>query len=155
MPITKQLYLSILKLALIFLLTSCNGSATAKSNCPDSAQQFWKNFRTAVIKNDTAAIAGMTQFPFILSIGVMDEDRKNLPLQRDKFVTAIPKLLSDDSGMSETPTSMQQYAKSLDMVPSKFCSADGKQFRVGDWVFQLKQENWKFIQTYMDDDFQI
>lgn len=152
----KGFFQLLCKFVILFTLTACNQSVSAaKSNCSDSAQQFWKTFREAVVKNDIDAIAKMTHYPLVLSIGILDEGRVNKQLDRKVFITVMPRLFKNDSGMSETPTTMQDYAKALNVIPSQFCTEDGKQFHVGDWVFQLQSVGWRFVQAHVDDEFKL
>ena len=125
-----------------------------KNPCPESAQQYWKTFRSAVLKNDPNAVADMTHFPFLLSIGSLDHNRKDIYLSRKEFIALFPRLLPTEQGVTETITTMKEYVKAASMIPkpSKSCAADGGQFGVGNWIFWLKPEGWRFVQAGVDDE---
>lgn len=138
------------------MLVACQDPASAeKSACPESAQQYWKVFRDAVLKNDLQRVADLTQYPFRLSIGSLDFNRRDVYLDRKEFTATFPRFLSIDPGISGAHKTMKNYleAESSIPTPSKACAPDGGLFRVGDWVFELKPAGWRFVQAYVGDEF--
>lgn len=141
---------------LLAILAACQEQVTAEKNpCPESAQQFWKTFRSAILKNDIQAIADITQFPFQLSVGSLDFNRKEILLNRKKFIAIFPKLLPVDPGISEAHKTMKGYAEAMSSIPSKSCMSDGALFRIGDWVYELKPEGWRFVQAFAGEEFEL
>jgi hypothetical protein len=140
------------KLLLLFALTACNFSASAdKSLCQDSAQKYWKSFRTKVIQSDVKGVAELTQFPFFISSGIVDDDRQNKPVSKEEFIKQYPLLLIMDPGLSIEASTMFDLINSNEKLKDISCSDDGAQFRVGDWVFEYKPNGWKFVQAYTDE----
>ena len=132
-------------------LLGCENTAIAnKATCPDGAQRYWKEFRAVVLQNDVEAVAGLTQFPFLISSGTLDSDRKNKPLQRADFVKAYPRLLKSDPGLSPESSTMLDLVAQNERLSHTACSDDGLRFRVGDWVFESAQKRWRFVQAYVD-----
>ncbi len=149
----KHVWTVFSQVGIIIALVACNSSVSAdKTACPDSAQQYWKKFRTTVLQNNTNGVADLTQFPFIMSSGIVDEDRRNKPIQRAEFLKQYPHLLTRDPGLSLEPSTMWDLIKSNERLTAAFCAADDGQFRVGDWVFQKESQNWRFVQAYVGEE---
>ena len=125
-----------------------------KNPCPESAQQYWRTFRSAVLKNDPNAVANMTHFPFLLSIGSLDHNRKDIYLSRKEFIALFPRLLPSDPGYFDAPRTMKEYVQTSSTIPmpSKSCTPEGRLFHVGNWTFDLKPEGWRFVQAGVDDE---
>jgi hypothetical protein len=134
-------------------LAGCDAPVlAAKTACTADAQQFWKRFRIAVLENNPSGVADLTQFPFIVSSGIVDTDRKNTSIQRTEFIKRYPQLLSQDPGLKIEPSTMLDLIKTSEQLKESFCASDGEQFRAGDWVFQVKSQNWRFVQVYVGDE---
>lgn len=134
-------------------LLGCENTAIAnKAACPHGAQQYWKEFRNAVLQNNIDAVAGLTKFPFVMSSGTLDTDRKNKSLQRPEFVKAYPRLVKNDPGLSLEPSTMFDVVAQNERLSASACADDGPRFRVGDWVFESTQKRWRFVQAYDDGD---
>ena len=149
----KHAWTVISQVGIIIALVACNTSVSAdKTACPDSAQQYWKKFRSVVLQNNVNGVADLTQFPFVMSSGIVDEDRRNNSIQRAEFVKQYLHLLTRDPGLGLEPSTMWNLIKSNEHLTASSCEADGGQFRVGDWVFQYKSQNWRFVQAYVGED---
>ena len=154
----RRAFAGALKLLLVPLfataaLLGCENTAIAnKTTCPASAEQYWKEFRTAVLQNNIEAVAGLTKFPFVMSSGTLDTDRKNKSLQRAEFVKAYLRLLNSDPGLSLEPSTMFNVVAQNERLSASACADDGLRFRVGDWVFESTQKRWRFVQAYDDGD---
>ena len=138
---------------MLTVLGACDASVSAaKTTCSVDAQQYWKKFRTAVLLNKVNEVAELTQFPFIVSSGIVDADRKNTSIQSAEFIKRYPLLLTQDPGLSIEPSTMMELIKSNEKLSESFCAPDGGQFRIGDWVFQSRSKNWRFVQAYVGDE---
>lgn len=140
-------------------LMACSDPAPAvkKNACPDSAQVFWKKFRTAVMSNDLNAVAGMTHFPLEVQ-NDMDSNNKKTVSQKD-FAQRFPQLLNieeldDPSQQSATTTtllSMKKVVKATAELPASACSGQGRQFNVGNWTFLLNPAGWRFVIAHSNE----
>ncbi len=141
------------RLIAVFMLVICNVSIAADDQiCTDSAQQYWAKFRNAVLQSDVDGVANLSQFPFIVSSGLQDSDRKNKPTSRADFISIYPLLLIKDPGLSLKPSTMWDLISNSKKLTPDFCTSGGGQIRVGDWVFQLKDGKWRFVQVYIDNE---
>jgi len=67
----------------IFLsLNLCVSSIGATSYAQTDVQAFWKNFKSAIAKNDKAALSSMTKFPLSMPYGVKNIKSKTDFLKR-------------------------------------------------------------------------
>ena len=140
-------------LVFVATLMGCDASVSvAKNSCPEGAQQFWKKLRYAVLQSNTSGVAELALFPFTLSSGVVDADRKNIPIQRAEFIKKFPHLLTHDPGLSLDPSTMWDLINSVERLTGTLCAPDGEQFRVGNWVFQNNSQSWRFVQAYVGKD---
>lgn len=121
----------------------------AEMSCSESAQQYWKTFRIAVLQDDLSTIANLSRFPFEVR-GILDESAKRKIL-REEFLRLFPLLLGTDPGMSATPTTMKSFLNTTRYLSPSFCNTYGNQFRIGAWVFQLTSEGWRFVQASVDE----
>lgn len=138
-------------LAIATALAACNDPVSAaKNTCPEGAQRYWKEFRGAVLKNDIDTIVAMTQFPFVIVRSIIDESDK-VQVERAGFVKQFPLLLNKDPGVSFTPTTMKQLVASTKELSSSQCSAQGSQFNVSLWFFQLTPDGWRFVRDYTEE----
>ncbi len=149
----KQQALSVVlsrRFVFIVLLGLQSLSAMAGGNaCPETAQQYWKDFRISVLRGNLTAIANASRFPFVIS-GTLDESAKRR-VDRKEFGRFFPALLKADPGLSPTPTTMRSLVKTTTRLPPSFCNSYGNQFRVGAWVFELTSERWRFVEGFVDD----
>lgn len=137
--------------AITTTLAACNDPVSAaKNTCPEGAQQYWKKFHGAVLKNDIDTIASMTQFPFVIVKSIIDESDKE-QVDRAGFVKQFPLLLNIDPGVGSTPTTMKQLITSTKELSSSQCAAQGSQFNVSLWFFQLTPDGWRFVRAYTEE----
>ena len=129
--------------------------AEKAGGCPHTVQRYWQEFRTAVVKNDVDRIADLTQFPFVVSAGTLDADRTTKTVRRSEFIKIFPRLLTNDPGVNPQPSTMRDLINENERLTTLFCSPDGGQIRVGDWVFQQIGQNWRFMQAYAEDKIEI
>lgn len=138
------------QLVFILLLGLQSLSATANANpCPETAQQYWKQFRISVLRGNLTAIINASRFPFVIR-ETLDESAKR-HIDRRKFIRLFPALLKADPGLSPTPTTMKSLVKATTRLSPSFCNSYGNQVRVGAWVFELTSEGWRFVEGFIDD----
>lgn len=138
------------QLAFIIVLGMHSASSAESPNaCTNSAQQYWKTFRVAALKNNPPLVADLSRFPFKLR-GTLD-DSEVRELAREDFIKLFPKLLKTDPGLSPTATTMRAFVKATTRLSPSFCNSSGNQVRVGTWVFELESEGWRFVQAFVED----
>ena len=140
----------------MLMLAACTESestpvsaSTESKVCPESAQQFWKKFRAAVLKDDMNALADMTQFPLEVG-GDMDNNPKKF-VYRKNFNKHFSYLLSLDMHGNEydpnpkpIPATMKDFAKAVTDV-SLLCRPSNRQLNVGTWTFLSKPDGWRLM----------
>ena len=132
---------------LLLGLQSLAAAADAKA-CPDTAKRYWEEFRASVLRGDVTAIANASHFPFEIR-GLDDSEQRHV--DRKEFVRLFPALLKQDPGLSPTLTTMKSMVKVSTRLSPSFCDSYGKEFRVGDWVFHLTPDGWRFVQAFVDE----
>jgi hypothetical protein len=133
-------------LAATFVLGS---GGTAAGACADDAQRYWKSFRDAAIRGKSDIVANLSTFPFEVR-GTLDESpTRRLP--RAEFLKVWPRLLRSDPGLTPTPTTMKAFVKHSSRLEETSCTTGSDQFRVGNWLFKLQPEGWRFVTAFVDD----
>lgn len=151
MRLRKIIIYTIVKLfVFVVLLGGHIDSATAAETvCTDSAQQYWKAFRQAVLQGKLSVVADLSRFPFELG-GTLDNSERRHVLRKE-FIRLFPSYLKADPGLSPAPTTMKSLLKVTAYLSPSFCNSYGNQFRVGTWVFELTPQGWRFVQAFVDD----
>jgi hypothetical protein len=135
-------------LALIFSWSPVEASDQG-APCRDDAQRYWSTFRAAALKSAVDKVATFAKFPFEIR-GTLD-DGATRKLARADFVKAWPRLLRSDPGLSAKPTTMKAFIKANVLLTPGFCSGEPEQFRVGNWVFQLTSNEWRFVKAFVEE----
>ncbi|MDR2208395.1 MAG: hypothetical protein LBE22_05430 [Azoarcus sp.] len=115
--------------------------------CPETAQQYWQKFRASVHQSNLIAITDVSYFPFVIH-GTLDDSEKR-SVDREEFIKIFPALLEADPGLSPAATTMKSLVETTLRLTPSHCKAN--QFRVGDWVFHLTSEGWRFVEAYIDN----
>jgi len=123
--------------------------AQPANTCPNSAQKFWTKFRQAVLQSNSSELTSMVQFPLEVR-GTLD-DSKPRKIIKDGFNKILPELLATDPGLSAEPTTMGKYIQGVETLSVSSCNKHGNQFRVGSWVFVMKNNKWKFVQAFIEE----
>ena len=145
----------------VFLLAACTepvstpvSTSTESKVCPESAQQFWKKFRSAVLKEDMNALADMTHFP--LEVYTSTESFSERSLYRNNFNKHFTYLLNLGLGGHEfdpypkpIPASMKEFARAVSKLEE--CVDGGTRFQLGMWMFQLYPEGFRFTAVAPND----
>jgi len=115
--------------------------------CPEDAQQYWKTFRISALQINRMEVANASRFPFVIHGTLDDSEKRNVG--REEFVKLLPTLLKADPGLSPKITTMKSLIKDTTRLAPTHCKPN--QFRVGDWVFHLTPEGWRFVEAYIEN----
>jgi hypothetical protein len=157
--------------------TACSWSSTSKSETVDSASTvptpsestsppadqpaadsqanqefpaFWGRFRSAVLRDDTAAVATMTQFPLEVR-GETDDDPPRR-IGRDEFDRTLRRLLLQDSGARPEPETVRVFLQRQEEAGAGSVESDGNAARVGDFVFERDPGGWHLVRVYLREE---
>ena len=155
-PVGRSKSLSSVRLLPVFALALWISQGTAGAGPPQSSvacvrgvQEFWQIFRAAALKSQTDTLADLSAFPFEVR-GTLDESTTQ-KLTRAEFVKRWPSLLNSDPGMSPRATSMRVFVKAHARLRRDSCEDGGRQFRVGNWIFQNRSDSWRFVRAFVED----
>ena len=117
-----------------------------------SPQQYWSDFRQAVIATDYQKLRGYTQFPLAVH-GIVD----GIPVQNigtDQFEAVMKKVLDQPVASYEgdkvvTFTQRELISKTTDLKNTKI--QPDKSFRVGELVFERKGNTNKLVRAYLSE----
>lgn len=138
----------VLLVALISAM-SISAAAAAEDSCPESAQNFWKNFRKSVLKPNSSDVARLSRFPFEIR---RDLDLSEMiQLNKKEFIAKLPSLLNTDPGSLPVPSTMRSLVKKTTRLASSSCNGYGNQFRIGMWVFNLTPKGWLFVRAFAEE----
>ena len=110
-------------------------------------QQFWDNFREAVINNDTSKIIQLTRFPFETR-GPQDSD-PIIKYEKKKFLKVLEAYLKETTTWREdfsTITSREEIKRIL--KPDK-TYVQGDWARIGNLEFKKENGKWFLIFAYL------
>ncbi len=124
---------------------------------PQTAQQFWTDFRAAVAANNPAAMQAMARFPFVTR-GVSDGDPE-VPHDEVAFAALLPKILAQDTGLGAQPETVSAFvARHADLPPiavggGQFTPvpADATHFSAGPLDFEKSGERWRWVSAYLEE----
>lgn len=113
---------------------------------------FWRSFRADILNKNFKSIAQKTRFPFTVR-GVSDGD----PLkqyQPEDFTKIMEQVLNqmvldiDDQGNLSQKTLFEviKLMRELESLPS----VDQKHIQIKQFEFELIQNNWTFVQAYVE-----
>lgn len=142
----KNLIVTFFILLIVPSIVSC-ARQNSKNNQQQSFQEFWSDFRSAVLADDKNKILSMTKFPF-KTRGVSDDDPV---VSHDKasFIRILPRLLDQDTGISVEPETMRDLIKRTIKVPKDKVNNDAWH-RIGDICFENEKGIWSFTFAYFD-----
>ena len=148
MRIFKFLYV-----AIIFLLLSC--CALAQQNerkNTDDIQQFWTEFRSAILSNDKEKVASLTKFPFEVK-GPEDSDPV-VYYDKKGFLNILDKILNQPvyqmNGANLNKTTMGEIVKNKTDV-SDFDLLSDDSARVEMFTFIKENNEWLFNRAYFEE----
>ena len=115
-------------------------------------QQYWSDFRQAVIAGDYQKLRVYTQFPLAVH-GIVD----GIPVQNigsEQFETVMKKVLDQPLASYEGDkvvnyTQRELVLKTTDARTAK--SEPDKSFRIGELVFEKKGNTYKLVSVYLSE----
>jgi len=125
--------------------------AYSAQNIESSPQQFWSEFRQAVINNDMKKLAEFTHFP--LEVRGVDDSQPPAFYQRAKFAAFINKALQQkvvemDGDQVITKNSKDMIIATQTPVESDMITTDS--FRVDQFVFENINGKWQLVRVYIE-----
>ena len=159
-------------LPLMLLLVACDrqpaptspepGTPTATSEqaapvaATQSAQEFWSSFRVAALAEDRAALKEIARFPFVTR-GTTDDD-SNISHDEAAFAELLPRILSQDTGLSSGGETVRQYIERHPELPpiaigggqSASVEANATQFAAGPLNFEKTGNRWYWVSAYLE-----
>ena len=106
---------------------------------------FWPEFRAAAVAEDMARLESLTAFPFEVR-GTLDT-KPARTYDRADFRSLAPRLLNQDSGLTEKGESMKKLLERTAKAPS---GAAGT-LRFANFEFRKTRDGWRFIRAYLED----
>jgi len=123
----------------------CSTAPQARYGSDQQLRDFWPEFRSAAIAEDATRLEKLTAFPFEIR-GVLDASQTR-SYDRGEFRRLMPRLLSQDSGMTEKGESMKELLKRSVRAPADVAGTS----RLGNFEFRKTLEGWRFVRAYLDD----
>jgi len=111
-------------------------------------QDFWLEFRRAVLVGDKEHVAALTRFPFHIR-GPLDTDSV-VAYDRQAFLGIVDRLLEQDPGLRPEPERMRDLIDRTDSVTSRHLGDGGRTARIGVFVFERGPDGWRFSRAYVD-----
>jgi hypothetical protein len=112
--------------------------------------EFWRKFRTAVLKYDTTQIIEMTVFPFHTR-GELDSD-PDVEYNNKEFSVVFNYYLKQFSGQLAGTEETSEFEEIKKMDTIKKTVVNNGYARIGDLVFNKTSEGWKLVFVYLTDD---
>jgi hypothetical protein len=129
----------------------------APATATQSPQDFWSEFRVAVLANDSAALQKVARFPFVTR-GATD-DEPNVSHDEAAFAGLLPKILAQDTGLTKEGETVRGYIERHPELPaivsgggqSVPVEADAAQFAVGPLNFAKTGNRWYWVSAYVEE----
>lgn len=115
-------------------------------------QQYWVDFRQAVIVEDYSTLRSYTQFPLAIHGAVDGIPVKNVGAEQ--FEKELKKILDQPMANFEGDDVVTYTMRDLVIKTTALDNSrvkDGKNFRLGELIFEKKGNNWKLIQAYLSE----
>jgi hypothetical protein len=109
--------------------------------------EFWRHFRSGLLKPDFAALARLTSFP-VTTRGESDRDPGGT-VDRTQFSQLIRRLLAQDVGQSNKEEPLLDYLKRTQTAPPT--AVTGPTARVSHLQFALAENGWRLVGAYLSD----
>lgn len=131
----------------LFSATACSAQEQTSTQ-----QNFWTEFRQAVLANDNKKLIGMTQFP--LEVRGVDDSQPVTQYKKEQFDTIFKKILDQPvvtmEGEKIITNTTKTVIKSTNTI-TKDHIMTGDSFRVDQMVFELKNKQWKLVRAYLEE----
>lgn len=145
MHVVKVLFLVALSLA-----SHVHGYEREVGNQPQAFHEFWVHFKIGVLAGNKEQVAAVTFFPF-KTRGMLDSDPVRLH-DRQSFEELFDRLLAQDSGLKKEPEAMRDLIQRTDFSGAKSVKKHHSRERIGNFVFQRIDSQWRFVMAYLDDE---
>lgn len=132
---------------LLFSAIACSAQEQTSTR-----QQFWTEFRQAVLSNDNKKLEAMTQFP--LEVRGVDDSQPATQYKKEQFDSIFKKILNQPVITMEGDKIITNTTKSVinstnTITKDHIMTADS--FRVDQLVFELKNKQWKLVRAYLEE----
>ena len=136
---------SILPTVVWLLLAGCSAAPGLHPASDQKFTDFWPEFRAAAVVEDMARLEKLTAFPFELR-GTLDT-KPAQTYDRADFRRLAPRLLNQDSGLTEKGESMKELLERTAEAPFVVAGT----LRFGNFEFRKTRDGWRFIRAYLED----
>jgi len=132
---------------LLFSAIACSAQEQTSAR-----QQFWTEFRQAVISNDIPKIEAMTQFP--LEVRGVDDSQPVTRYKKEQFGPVLKKILNQpvitmEGDKIRTNTTKSVINSTHTITKDHIMTSDS--FRVDQLVFELKNNQWRLVRAYLEE----
>lgn len=132
---------------LMFLPIACTAQDTTLT-----AQEFWSEFRAAVIIKDTAKLISMTEFP--LAVHGVDDSQPVKQYGKAEFAAIFKQILNQPVITMEgdkviTQTTYDRLNATKELTNNQLMTKT--RFRVDQLEFELKHKQWKLVRAYLEE----
>jgi hypothetical protein len=127
------------------LLAGCSTAPELRRAADQTFTDFWPEFRAAAVAEDTARLEKLAAFPFEVG-GTLDTTPART-YDRADFRSLAPRLLNQDSGLTEKGESMKKLLQRTAKAPAVVAGT----LRFGNFEFRKTHEGWRFVRAYLED----
>jgi hypothetical protein len=135
----------ILLTAVSLVIAACSAAPEFRPAREQKFTDFWPEFRAAAVAEDTTRLEKLTAFPFELR-GTLDT-KPAQTYDRAGFRRLAPRLLNQDSGLTEKGESMRELLERTPKPPPEAAGAS----RFGTFEFRKTLDGWRFVRAYLED----
>ena len=143
--LARTAYRSICIAGCCWSLAGCASTSQAPAAGNSSFATFWREFRLAALAEDGPRVEAFTLFPFAVK-GPLDSGGQR-SYDRAGFRRLLPRLLTQDSGLTEAGESMKRLLARTANVPPH----EGDTARFGTFLFRRSNDGWRLVGAYLDD----
>lgn len=116
----------------------------------ESFEEAWPAFRSAALDNQPDVVARRVQFPLEVR-GTLDEEPAR-PSSAADFPSLFQRLMLEDVGRTEEPTTLRHYLESGTAPPAAPAAVEAYERRVGLLLFQRDERGlWWLTRVYLEE----
>ncbi len=117
-----------------------------------TSQQFWSEFREAVLAQNNQKLNEMTQFP--LEVSGVDDSQPSVQYGKEQFEVVFNKILEQpviffEGDVVVTRTTKEIVHETTAIIQDHFMTKES--FRVDQLVFELKDKQWRLVRAYLEE----
>lgn len=117
-----------------------------------TSQQFWSEFRQAVLAQNNQKLIEMTQFP--LEVLGVDDSQPSVQYGKEQFEVVFNKILEQpviffEGDVVVTRTTKEIVHETTAIIQDHFMTKES--FRVDQLVFELKDKQWRLVRAYLEE----